>query len=343
MVISTNEQKLKGVNLGGWLVLEKWITPSLFENTNAVDEFNLHKKQLKNKIKAHYKNFIKENDFKFLSDHGINAVRIPVGYWLFGDFPSFPKTVTYLDFSFENARKYNLKVLIDLHSGPGSQNGYDHSGIAGEVNWHKDPKNISKTLEIIEKISTRYCKSKCLYGISLLNEPSKDIPIDILEDFYVKGYKIVRKYCDEKVRVIISDSFRPLKFSKIMCGSEFINVILDSHFYQCFYEDNKKISIDKIIKNTESEWTKIIKKVQKSKPIICGEWSLGIDPMSVSHLSQELEISAIKRYGQTQMDIFDKTEGWFFWTYKTESNDGWNFRSSLEDGTLYIKDNVVRF
>jgi len=32
-------QKIRGVNLGGWLVLEPWITPSVFEATpgNVVD------------------------------------------------------------------------------------------------------------------------------------------------------------------------------------------------------------------------------------------------------------------------------------------------------------------
>ena len=29
---------LRGVNLGGWLVLEKWMTPSLFDGTAAADE-----------------------------------------------------------------------------------------------------------------------------------------------------------------------------------------------------------------------------------------------------------------------------------------------------------------
>lgn len=29
---------LQGVNLGGWLVLEKWMTPSLFDGTTAADE-----------------------------------------------------------------------------------------------------------------------------------------------------------------------------------------------------------------------------------------------------------------------------------------------------------------
>lgn len=33
------QDKVRGVNLGGWLVLEPWITPSIFEDTpgNVVD------------------------------------------------------------------------------------------------------------------------------------------------------------------------------------------------------------------------------------------------------------------------------------------------------------------
>lgn len=30
-------KKLRGVNLGGWLLLEKWITPSLFDGLDATD------------------------------------------------------------------------------------------------------------------------------------------------------------------------------------------------------------------------------------------------------------------------------------------------------------------
>jgi glucan 1,3-beta-glucosidase len=35
-------EKVRGVNLGGWLVLEPWITPSIFEATpgNVVDGKN---------------------------------------------------------------------------------------------------------------------------------------------------------------------------------------------------------------------------------------------------------------------------------------------------------------
>ena len=34
-----NMEKIKGVNLGNWLVLEKWMSPALFDGTTAEDEF----------------------------------------------------------------------------------------------------------------------------------------------------------------------------------------------------------------------------------------------------------------------------------------------------------------
>ena len=33
--------KVKGVNLGNWLVLEKWMSPALFAGTTAEDEYYL--------------------------------------------------------------------------------------------------------------------------------------------------------------------------------------------------------------------------------------------------------------------------------------------------------------
>ncbi len=332
--IRKNKQPVRGVNLGGWLVLEKWITPSLFIGTNAQDEFGLHKTQDKTKILNHYDNFLTHHDFEFLAEHKINALRIPVGHWVFGDYPPFPRTIEYLDFAFDQAKKYDFKVLIDLHTAPGSQNGYDHSGVKGKVNWYKKSEYISQTVNVIERLSDRYANNKNLYGISLLNEPHTKIPINILKDFYIRGFNAVRKYCPSDVFVVISDSFRPVEVSKHMTEAECKNVVLDTHFYQCFYPWNRRLKIEQIIINTKVEWPSLIKTVQSKMQILCGEWSLGIDPVTLSHLNPKDQILAIKEFGKTQIDIFDKTEGWFFWTYKTESPGGWNFKTSVEDGTL---------
>ena len=54
--------KIRGVNLGGWLVLEKWMKPELFDGTDAVDETTLSQQlapeELKRRLEEHRSTFI---------------------------------------------------------------------------------------------------------------------------------------------------------------------------------------------------------------------------------------------------------------------------------------------
>jgi len=341
MFLSEKHKALKGINLGGWLVFEKWIKPSLFENTDALDEFTLVKNIPKEKIEEHYKTFITEEDFKFLSEQGLEVLRIPVGYWIFGDFPPFLKNIEYLDFAFNMSEKYNLKILVDLHAAPGSQNGYDHSGVIGERNWDKDPDNIIKTLNVIEKLSKRYSNKKNLFGIELLNEPHFEIDIKILEDFYKKGYETVRKYCNDNVFVVISDAFRPNSWNKFFKINKYKNIALDTHFYQCFTEENKNMKINKFFSKSKREWGSLIRKTQRNVPIIAGEWSLGIDINNCDFLNNSGDqrcVNTCSSFGKHQIDIFNKSLAWFFWTYKTETKNpyGWSFKDLVIKNTLKI-------
>jgi glucan 1,3-beta-glucosidase len=69
---------------------------------------------------------------------GLNHVRIPIGYWAYdisaGE-PYHQGQAQYLDNAIGWARNHGLKVLIDLHGAPGSQNGYDNSGHRGSATW----------------------------------------------------------------------------------------------------------------------------------------------------------------------------------------------------------------
>ncbi len=329
-------QKLKGVNFGGWLVLEKWITPSLFEGTPALDDFQLNTFYTDEKIQNHYKTFITEDDFIFLSKVGINALRIPVGYWIFGDEPPFQKSIDHLDYAFELAKKYNIQVLIDLHGAPGSQNGWDHSGFSGKTEWHRDEKNISQSINVISRLAQRYAEYKDLWGIELLNEPHQSIPIKILKNYYKEGYKAVREYCSNDVAVVISDSFRPNAWNDFMTQPEFKNVILDLHLYQCFTEKERKMNIIQHLHKTNNEWNELLKKVQENRSAICGEWSLALDPQSFYSLNDSEIMEATRLYGQAQLKVFEQLRGWFYWTYKTEDTGGWNFKSNFEQGQLLV-------
>ena len=90
--------KVKGVNLGNWLVLEKWMSPALFAGTTAEDEYylprQLSKEVYEARIKIHRSEYITERDFVTIKSMGMEAVRIPVPYFIFGDREPFISDVS---------------------------------------------------------------------------------------------------------------------------------------------------------------------------------------------------------------------------------------------------------
>ena len=118
-----------------------------FKNTYAEDETwlarELNQNELKERLTKHRETFITEKDFKRISGkYGLNMVRIPVPYFIFGDRKPFIGCVEYLDKAFDWAKKYKLKIIIDLHTAPLGQNGYDNGGIMGVCKFHKKPKEV---------------------------------------------------------------------------------------------------------------------------------------------------------------------------------------------------------
>lgn len=115
-------QKVRGVNIGGWLVLEPWITPSIFEKYQVPDEYSLGQKLgdgAKSVLQAHWASWIHESDFKAIAAAGMNHVRIPIGYWAAVEVetPYVSGQLEYLDKAVGWANSAGLAVMIDLHGG----------------------------------------------------------------------------------------------------------------------------------------------------------------------------------------------------------------------------------
>lgn len=128
-----SHQRIFGVNIGGWLVLEPFIAPSLFEpfidtDKPAVDEWTLSENlgsRLATVVEHHYATFITERDFAEIAAAGIAWVRIPLGYYAMetAEGEPFLAHVSWKYFlkAIKWARKYGLRVNLDLHAVPGSQ------------------------------------------------------------------------------------------------------------------------------------------------------------------------------------------------------------------------------
>lgn len=75
------------------------------------------------------------------------------------------------------ARKYGLRINLDLHAVPGSQNGWNHSGRLGQTNFLNGPMGIAnaeRTLDVIRVMTQfisqpQYKDVVTMFGI--LNEP----------------------------------------------------------------------------------------------------------------------------------------------------------------------------
>lgn len=328
---------LYGVNLGGWLLLEKWMTPSLFAGTDAVDEYTLCSTigaGLTKKLRDHQSNFITEVDFVWLQLHGIEAVRLPIGYWVFGGEEPFMPTIEYVDKACRWAENTGIKILLDMHGAPGSQNGKQESGRIGKTLWPRDKQNTLKTLHVIKQLAERYKDSPALLGIELLNEPSSKIPRRKLLRYYEAGYKIIRDICGPDVWVVFSDNFKPKRWKRKLRSPKYLNTYIDTHQYQAYTKRDQKLNIAGHLSKTLRKLPPILAKMQRSHPVIVGEWSIALNQKSLEGLDDRQIQSARRAYGDAQIITYAPVDAWFYWSYKTEGGGPWSFRDCIERGWL---------
>lgn len=326
----------RGVNLGGWLILEKWMTPTLFKGTDAVDEYTfMQTPGAAEKINQHRKTFITEADFQWLATHGVNAVRIPIGYWIFdGDAP-YTSAIEYLDWAVEMANKYNLRVLLDLHGARGSQNGRDHSGRIGKSDWFKRADYREQTIVALERLAERYRDSEAIWGIELLNEPKFGVFHFTLRRFYRQAYRRLTRVARPGTKIIFSDAFTPFLMSGALEEHPDYPVVMDVHWYQFASIWRKWHKLHRYFAKLRRRQG-VIAWLQRAQPIIVGEWSVVLSGDILDGRAKSEEQVAFMTHGRLQLEAYQHAAGWFYWTYKTESRGIWHFRSQVEDGVISI-------
>lgn len=295
-----------GVNLGNWLVLEKWMSPLTFQDSNAPDEFylaqTLDEKTYQSRIKQHRVEYITERDFVYLKSLGINSLRIPVPYFIFGDRPPLIGCIDQLDKAFAWAKAYGMTILIDLHTAPLSQNGFDNGGIQGVCKWAQTPDEVEFVLKTLERLAERYGSHPALYGIEILNEPisaqmwndfnilqryppvdpelakgSAPISHEFLVDFYTEAYQRINAYLPEDKFVVFHDNFELSAWQDFHPEhkAQRQNLILDTHQYIMTAEaQGCPQTLEAYLDYLQNKLAPVYKQVCQSHKVICGEWCL---------------------------------------------------------------------
>ena len=345
--------RLRGVNLGGWLVLEKWMTPSLFAGVAAGDEtawcVELGSAAAR-RLRAHWRGFVVRDDFAWLADRGVDAVRIPIGHWIFG--PPYPYHRNYgasrapfveggidvLDDALDWAARYGLRAMIDLHAAPGCQNGFDNGGMQGVCEWHTSEEYVAHSVDVLARLAQRYRAHPALHSIEALNEPRWDVPTDFLKQYYARAHDAIRAHCPpERAAVVLHDGFRSHReYADLATSPAFRNIAFDIHRYQCFDPSDIALDLRGHVSKARGAWKDEARSMREElhMPTFVGEWSLGLDPTTTAAMDATRLTRALRRYGRAQLDAFAAHAGWFFWSYRTEASPAWCFRDCVERGWL---------
>ncbi|KAG0567907.1 hypothetical protein KC19_7G170900 [Ceratodon purpureus] len=287
-------------------------------------------------FKKHRDSFIQEGDFWFLANNGVNAVRIPVGWWIASDpnppAPYVSGSLQALDNAFQWANNHGIKIIIDLHAAPGSQNGQEHSSSRdGVAEWavQGGTDYLYESIMTIDFLAGRYANNQALFGIELLNEPGEAVvPFNVLDYYYKWGYSVVRKHT-ASAYVIMCQRIGG-DFAEFVNTLPADNVVLDVHFYNLFNAD--------LFGKTTAQWNidfinndrlSLLQKLNTAGNalIFVGEWT---NEWEVENASQ----NDYQRFGAAQVEVFGQaTFGWAYWSYQNQLNR-WSFKQSVQQGYL---------
>ncbi|KZV79697.1 glycoside hydrolase [Exidia glandulosa HHB12029] len=375
--------RILGVNLGGWLVPEPFIVPGLYEkyfddqNVNG-DEWTLSIAMTNDtaggglaQMEEHYRTFITEEDFAAIAGAGLNWIRLPVPFNAFGTIgnePFLPHAAwNYTLKAFDWARKYGIRINLDLHTMPGSQNGLNHSGKKGYVAWMSSVMgyaNTERSLDfirsVVEFISQPEYKN-VVPMISPVNEPQGQDQA-AMHAFYLHLYQMIREITGvgegNGPYIAIHDHFEPISnWQNFLTGAD--RLVLDTHPYFTFGgQDNP--SIDSFPPKPCSTWgTQINASMNTFGMTIAGEWSLGFNDCGqyiwglrdAPHTTNcDAEWNDYTKWTPDTKDKFlslakshmDALGNFFFWTWKVgvSKNTGlvgapmWSYSLGLEQGWI---------
>ena len=231
---------LRGVNLGGWLVEEPWMTPwktdppagsNQPKATNHVDLWNAVEHHLGRDAMLRVRNawrddWISDQDLRMIKSAGFNHVRIPFLDSILDE----PGGLERLRKSVDMAARNGLYVVLDMHGAPGGQSGEDHTGQGKRNRLWFDPQNIAKMEEIWTKLAREF-KGSEVAMYDLMNEPMGAPNPAMLHLVYDRVVRAVRKVDPDKV-LLIEDGYKGFDTTPHPNVPGWTNVCFSLHFYQ---------------------------------------------------------------------------------------------------------------
>ena len=313
--------QLKGLNLGGWFIMEKWMCPldsgSLPDTysaiTNLDSRFGAATEQ--SLIHTYQTNWITTSDLDNIANAGYNCVRMPV-WW--GNFYSITNTTssgwrtdafTVLDWLVTNCAARGIYVVIDLHGVVGGQSTSDDTGWQNQNQYWTNSTDQIQTTFLWTQIAAHYKGNSAVAGYDLLNEPSGAPSPGAVWSAYTNLYSAIRGV-DPSHILIMEGTFDNWNWSMLPAPSVYgwTNIVYSMHEYQWGG------TVTQIEAGADNQVTDFVNHLSWNVPDYVGEWN----DLSAGAARYDYSINAYNSAGVS----------WSMWAYKATDGlipDGWGW------------------
>ncbi|TMW59516.1 hypothetical protein Poli38472_004585 [Pythium oligandrum] len=361
--IRAGSVRSRGVNLGGWLVSEQWMTQQATFWQNLESQYankgeyialaqGANRDWRLAQFENHHATFVMDKDIQEIANAGLNTVRVPVGFWITGADPFdpsgqgawkvFPKdTLQRLDTLIRDyALKYNIAVMISLHAAKGSQNGEPHSAPpdVGRAYWSLYSENVDNSIYVVKFLADRYRNDAAFLGIGLMNEPMADTVESVLNNYYIRAYQAIRDTGNTCILSIMPLLYKqtPDNLVGFMERPAYYNVWVEWHPYFIWgfenwsAEDLVNNGIRRDFLNKMNQWNSR----PNANPMFFGEWSLASSGQYTNPDSNDF-----LTWTRAQMDAMKTAKaGWTYWSWRIYGDEngfnGWSMRNVLRRGNI---------
>jgi endoglucanase len=320
--------QLKGLNLGGWFIMEKWMCPldsgSLPDTysviTNLDSRFGVATEQ--SLIQCYQTNWITATDLNNITNGGYNCVRMPV-WW--GNFYSITNTTssgwradafTVLDWLVTNCAARGIYVIIDMHGVVGGQGTSDDTGWENQNHYWTNATDQSETIFMWKQIAAHYNGNSAVAGYDLINEPDGTASTSVVWPAYTNLYTNIRSV-DASHMIIMEGTFGSWNWSMLPNPATYhwTNIVYSMHEYQ--YGG----SVAQIEAGSDNQVNDFNNHKSWNVPGYIGEWN----DMGQGAACYDYSINDYNNAGMS----------WSMWSYKVGlgSNNGWGWYAKTKNPT----------
>ncbi|MBJ9659249.1 cellulase family glycosylhydrolase [Burkholderia gladioli] len=237
--------QLKGFNLGGWFVMEGYMSP--MDAGSLTDTYSVMKQldaaygvtEERALMKAYQDTWIQAQDFANIKAAGFNVVRVPLWWGQFFDLdnPTIPgwrsDAFVELDQLVANAAANGIYVIFDMHGVIGGQGTDVDTGQGNRNAFWSNTEFQSDTAWLWWQIANHFKGNTIVAGYDLINEPTGAPNNNAVWSAYSRFYNSIRSI-DPDHMIFIEGTWGNWNWDMLPPPSQYgwTNVVYEMHEYQ---------------------------------------------------------------------------------------------------------------